>query len=136
MKTLSLLSVVVYLAITGFLYQNKPLEESIREGAILYQDFCLQCHMANGEGVPGTFPPLAQSDYLRNELEKSIQGVKYGMRGPLVVNGTTYNGIMVAQGLDDEEVADIMNYVLQSWGNAGDIQVTETQVAAIKRPSY
>ncbi len=134
MKIFLTIYCLLFLGWTGWLYQNKPLEESIRDGALIYQDFCLQCHMAKGEGVPGAFPPLAKSDYLKNELGKSIQGVKFGMRGPIVVNGLAYDGIMVAQGLDDEEIADVMNYILNNWGNDSESQITEAEVAAVNRP--
>ena len=134
MKTILSVLTSGYFLLFAIIYQNKPLQESIEEGAQLYQDFCVQCHGATGEGVPGSFPPLAQSDYLRNEVEKSIQGLKYGMRGPIVVNGENYNSVMVAQGLDDEEIADIMNYIRNSWGNQNTLQITPQDVAIVKRP--
>lgn len=134
MKSLITSCCFAFLTMLGWFYQNKPLAQSISDGAQIYQDFCLQCHMARGEGVTGAFPPLAQSDYLKKELTKSIQAVKYGMRGPIVVNGATYDGIMVAQGLDNEEVADVMNYILNSWGNASERQITEKEVVTIKKP--
>ena len=134
MKTILSVLTSGYFLLFAIIYQNKPLQESIDEGAQLYQDFCVQCHGAKGEGVPGSFPPLAQSDYLRNEVEKSIQGLKYGMRGPIVVNGENYNSVMVAQGLDDEEIADIMNYIRNSWGNQNTLQITPQDVAIVKRP--
>ena len=134
MKTILSVLTSGYFLLFAIIYQNKPLQESIEEGAKLYQDFCVQCHGATGEGVPGSFPPLAQSDYLRNEVEKSIQGLKYGMRGPIVVNGENYNSVMVAQGLDDEEIADIMNYIRNSWGNQNTLQITPQDVAIVKRP--
>lgn len=134
MKTILSVLTSGYFLLFAIIYQNKPLKESIEEGAQLYQDFCVQCHGATGEGVPGSFPPLAQSDYLRNEVEKSIQGLKYGMRGPIVVNGENYNSVMVAQGLDDEEIADIMNYIRNSWGNQNTLQITPQDVAIVKRP--
>lgn len=134
MRFTALLASVLYGLILGFLFQNKPLEQSIEDGALIYKDFCLQCHMAKGEGVPGSFPPLAQSDYLKNELVKSIQAVKYGMRGPITVNGEAYDGLMIAQGLDDEEVADVMNYILNNWGNKAEKQIFEEEVSAIAKP--
>ena len=87
-----------------WIYQNKPLEQSITDGEEIYLDFCIQCHLDNGEGVSGVFPPLAKSDYLINNIEMSIRGLKYGLSGPIVVNGEQYNGIMQNQGLDDVEI--------------------------------
>lgn len=120
-------------SITSFrVYQQKPLEQSIADGKEIYTDFCLQCHMAKGEGVKGTFPPLAKSDYL-NDIDKSIHAIKYGLKGPIKVNGVSYNGNMINQRLDDEEISDVMNYILNSWGNYSAVIVTEEKVASIKK---
>ena len=114
------------------LYQQKPLEQSIADGEEIYTDFCLQCHMANGKGVPGSFPPLANSDYLNN-IDQSIHAIKFGLKGPITVNGKSYNSNMISQGLDDEEIADVMNYILRSWGNESSTIVTEEKVASIQK---
>ena len=114
------------------LYQQKPLEQSIADGEEIYTDFCLQCHMANGKGVPGSFPPLANSDYL-NDIDQSIHAIKFGLKGPITVNGKSYNSNMISQGLDDEEIADVMNYILRSWGNEFSTIVTEEKVASIQK---
>ena len=113
------------------LFQNKPLERSIADGKEIYQDFCLQCHLDTGKGVSGVFPPLAQSDYLLNDIDLSIKGIKYGMSGPITVNGEQYNGVMQNQGLDDVEIADVMNYVINSWGNKSKEVITPERVASI-----
>lgn len=120
-------------SITSFrVYQQKPLEQSIADGKEIYTDFCLQCHMAKGEGVKGAFPPLAKSDYL-NDIDKSIHAIKYGLKGPIKVNGLSYNGNMINQGLDEEEISDVMNYILNSWGNFSAVIITEEKVASIKK---
>lgn len=120
-------------SITSFrVYQQKPLEQSIADGKEIYTDFCLQCHMAKGEGVKGVFPPLAKSDYL-NDIDKSIHAIKYGLKGPIKVNGVSYNGNMINQRLDDEEISDVMNYILNSWGNSSAVIITEEKVASIKK---
>ena len=114
-----------------WLYQKKPLEQSIADGKEIYNDFCVQCHLDNGEGVSGIFPPLARSDYLLSNVEMSIRGLKYGFSGPIVVNGEKYNGIMQNQGLDNLEIADVMNFILNNWGNESKEIITENQVANI-----
>jgi mono/diheme cytochrome c family protein len=117
----------------GYMQQEKPLKQSILDGEEIYQDFCLQCHLDNGKGVENAFPPLAESDYLQNNIEASIRGIKYGLRGEITVNGNTYNGVMVNQGLDEEEVADVMNYILNSWGNKAENQITVAQVLEVQK---
>ena len=120
-------------SITSFrVYQQKPLEHSIADGKEISTDFCLQCHMAKGEGVKGAFPPLAKSDYL-NDIDKSIHAIKYGLKGPIKVNGVSYNGNMINQGLDEEEISDVMNYILNNWGNSSAVIITEEKVASIKK---
>ena len=114
-----------------WLYQKKPLDQSIADGKEIYNDFCVQCHLDNGEGVSGVFPPLAKSDYLLNNIEMSIRGLKYGLSGPIVVNGEEYDGVMQNQGLDNLEIADVMNFILNNWGNEYKEIITETQVANI-----
>lgn len=117
----------------GYMQQEKPLKQSILDGEEIYQDFCTQCHLDNGKGVENAFPPLAESDYLQNNIEASIRGIKYGLRGEITVNGNTYNGVMVNQGLDEEEVADVMNYILNSWGNKAENQITVAQVLEVQK---
>ena len=102
-------------------------------GSEIYADFCVTCHMEKGEGVENAFPPLAASDYLAKNREASIRGVKYGQQGEIVVNGVTYNSTMAPLGLEDEEVADVMNYIMNSWGNSNDVMVTLEEVEAIQK---
>jgi mono/diheme cytochrome c family protein len=113
--------------------QNKDLDESVKRGSDIYQDFCITCHMGNGEGLAGTFPPLAKSDYLMNNRAKSIKSIKYGLQDEITVNGQKYNSLMASQGLTDDEVADVMNYITNSWGNKNDKMVTEKEVSEIKK---
>ncbi len=118
----------------GFsLVQESQLKESMQRGSEIYADFCVTCHLANGEGVSHVFPPLANSDYLVKNRTASIKGVKYGQQGEITVNGVTYNSAMASLGLTDDEVADVMNFVLNSWGNTSDKMVTTTEVSAIKK---
>ncbi len=101
-------------------------------GARVYQQVCFACHQNKGQGMPGAFPPLAGSDYLMADIPRAIRGVIYGQQGEMVVNGQKYNGVMPATTLNDEDVANVMTYVLNSWGNKGDM-VTPEQVAEIRK---
>ena len=131
------LLIVGYLLIVGgttaSLYQEKTKEESILAGGEIYQDFCLQCHLTTGAGVSGVFPPLKDSDYLMNNIDKSIAGIKFGLKGEIVVNDEIYDGVMAKQGLDNEEIADVMNYILNQWGNSYDAQITNQQVSEVQK---
>ncbi|TCK66691.1 cytochrome c [Winogradskyella wandonensis] len=112
---------------------KSSLEKSIERGKLVYNDLCITCHMANGEGVAKVFPPLANSDYLKENQTESIRGVKYGQKGEMVVNGVTYNGVMAPMGLEDDEVADVMNYINNSWGNNFGKEVTVEEVTKVTK---
>lgn len=113
--------------------QDDKLLASIARGEEIYMDFCMNCHMADGKGVGRTYPPLADSDYLKEKPEESIRGIKYGMEGKIVVNGQTYNNAMMPMGLEDEEVADVMNYINNSWGNKNKTLITAEQVSKVEK---
>lgn len=113
--------------------QNNVLGQSIERGNEIYTDFCMSCHLPNGEGVENVYPPLAKSDYLIKNREASIRGIKYGQEGEIVVNGKTYNSVMATLGLSDDEVADVMNYITNSWGNKNEKIVAEEEVSKIKK---
>jgi len=112
--------------------QNENLKKSIERGSVVYKDFCVVCHQTNGEGVENAFPPLAKADYLINNRMASIRAIKFGQTGEITVNGKKYNNAMAPLGLYDEEVADVMNYITNSWGNVNNDMVTVEEVAQIK----
>ena len=100
-------------------------------GEEVYGRTCVACHQANGEGIAGAFPPLANSDYLMEDKMRAIKQVIEGSSGELVVNGETYNGTMTPQNLSDQEIVDVLNYVYHAWGNDGET-VTLEDVATVK----
>ncbi len=97
------------------------LEEQVNAGKALYTGTCSVCHQDSGAGMPGVFPPLAKSDYLAGHSnEEIIKVVLSGLNGPLKVNGQDYNSVMPPMSqLTDDEVANILTYVKNSWDNAG-----------------
>ncbi|WP_027077851.1 c-type cytochrome [Maribacter antarcticus] len=133
MKILIPIYLIAVVFSSVFLFQDSELKESMKRGREIYTDFCVTCHLQKGEGVAYTFPPLARSDYLMNEKRESIKAIKYGLQGEITVNGITYNSAMADLGLEDEEVADVMNYISNSWGNTSDSIVTEKEVASIQK---
>lgn len=88
---------------------------------------CQNCHMENGEGMAGVNPPLAKTTYLK-DTKKNIGYILNGQTGEITVNGKKYNAIMNPLNfLDDKQIADVLNYVRNSWGNKYPI-VTPAQV--------
>lgn len=109
-----------------------PVKDASASGGPLYKTYCMGCHQAEGQGIPGTFPPLAKSDYVAGDTARVIGLVLNGFNGPLQVNGETYHGTMPPMGhLKDEEIADILSYVRSAWGNAGPA-VSAAEVAAVR----
>jgi nitrite reductase (NO-forming) len=97
--------------------KNKTLAEKMASGKNLYTKTCFACHQANGEGIPNAFPPLAKSDYLNANVKRAIGIVLHGKTGEITVNGKKYNSVMTKQTLTDDEVADVLTYIYNSWGN-------------------
>ncbi len=112
--------------------QNPILKESMTRGETVYSNFCITCHLPNGKGVSKIFPPLAKSDYLMTNRMASIKAIKYGQSGEIIVNGQKYNNVMSPLGLEDDEITDVMNYITNSWGNANDKLITESEVSKIE----
>lgn len=112
--------------------KDNELQKSIERGRVIYDEFCVQCHGADGKGMPKVFPPLDGADWLTEKRTESIHAVKYGQSGEIVVNGNVYNNVMPPMGLTDKEVADVMNFVMNSWSNTQEKPVTLEEVRAIK----
>jgi len=109
----------------------KSKTERINLGKRLYSANCMACHQDNGKGVEGAFPPLAKSDYLNKDKKRAIKTVLQGLTGEIVVNGKKFNSVMPAQVLSDDDIANVLTYVYNSWGNAGH-EVTPAEVTPLR----
>ncbi|MHA7943550.1 copper-containing nitrite reductase [Formosa sp. 3Alg 14/1] len=103
----------------------ESLSEQLERGKQAYMQTCFACHQAEGQGIPGAFPPLANSDYLNADVERSIGVVLHGLTGEITVNGETYNSVMTRQSLSPSEIANVLTYVYNSWGNSKQVVTTE-----------
>jgi|SRR5882672_5016553 len=115
-------SAFVFTGITFLSFQEKPkfnLKESIERGKDIYITNCLTCHLDQGEGIEGVYPPLAKADYLMADKKRSVQQVLYGARVEMKVNGQMYNTEMVGIDLSDQQASDVLNYIRNSFGNKG-----------------
>lgn len=94
---------------------------------------CVTCHQANGQGLPGAFPPLVGSPWLKGEPDRAIKIVLKGMVGPVKVGDQEFNAAMVPleSMLKDDEIAAVLTYVRNEWGNR-ESEVTTEQVAKIR----
>ncbi|NJW51590.1 c-type cytochrome [Salinimicrobium oceani] len=112
---------------------SQEMQESMSRGAEIYNNFCASCHLSGGEGISGVFPPLKDSDWLKEQQKASIHAIKFGLKGPIEVNGVAYDNLMPALGLSDRETADVLNYINNTWGNKFGEPVTPEDVAAIEK---
>lgn len=110
----------------------KNLAERIAAGKMVYTQNCAACHQNDGAGLKGAFPPLAKSDYLMADKKRAVETVINGLEGKITVNGEEYNGVMPALGLDDEDVANVVTYIRNSFGNSSD-EVKPSEVKALRK---
>jgi nitrite reductase (NO-forming) len=96
-------------------------EIQVEKGKQVFMQTCFVCHQMEGQGIPSQIPPLAKSDFLMADKERSIRAVLQGLSGEIAVNGKKYNGQMIPLNyLPDEEIANVLTYVRNSFGNSGD----------------
>lgn len=108
-------------------------QKYITEGILLYQNYCANCHQPKGQGLAALYPPIANSDYLRHKDSVTCL-IRYGMQGPVVVNGKTYNRVMPAQPqLSDLEVAELVTYIYNEWGKETKLTSLQTVKPILER---
>jgi mono/diheme cytochrome c family protein len=137
MKKIALVSFCVLSLVAFISFQQKPkidLAASAERGKEIYLRNCISCHMDQGEGLEGIFPPLAKSDYMLADKKRAIKQTLYGISGEMTVNGIKYNGEMNGFDITDEEMSDLMNYIFNSFGNKGGV-ITPEEVKAIRKKS-
>jgi len=109
---------------------TRTMEERMTLGERSYKVNCLACHQANGEGIKGAFPPLAKSDYLMADTKRAINVMHNGLSGKITVNGVEYNGVMPKVNMTDDDIANVLTYIRNSWGNeGGKVTLKEVQEA-------
>lgn len=127
--TISLIIFVIFL-LSSFIPDQK-LNESIKRGKEVYTLFCQNCHMEDGKGTADINPPLAKADYIKKPAKILIDIILKGQSGEVIVNKKKYNIPMPAQEyLTDEQIADVLNYVRNSWGNKVSGTITPAMVKA------
>lgn len=97
---------------------------------------CFTCHQPTGLGLPGAFPPLADSDWVLGDKERLIKISMYGLMGEIEVNGVKWNNVMAAPGippgsLTDSQIADVLTYIRNAWGNSASA-VSPSEVATVR----
>lgn len=118
---------------------STTVQADVPRGEVLYLEKCAMCHLPAGQGAPPAYPPLANSDWVKADRQRTIRVLCEGLDGPIRVNGVDYHNVMPAQILRDEEVAEVLTYITNAWGGkatpftAGEVK----QVRATTRfPTY
>ncbi len=113
--------------------QTKPVPKKTMEaGKKVYDMYCLACHQEDGNGVPRLNPPLVKTTWVLGDKTKLVQVVLKGMDQEIEINGQVYNNIMASHSfLTDQEIADVLTYVRNSFGNKASI-ITATEVKNIR----
>lgn len=135
MKLITIIGVLssIFIISSSF-FQKQDLSKSIKRGKEVYKVYCMNCHMEDGKGTPDINPPLAKADYIKNPVKSLIKIILEGQSGEITVNKKKYNSFMPPQYyLTDEQVADVMNYIRNTWGNKIAGIVTPAQVKALRK---
>lgn len=109
----------------------KPVDPMVLGGRLFNQN-CAACHQVTGLGVPGSFPPLAGSEFVLGNEQRIVRILLHGLSGPLTVEGKTFNGAMPAFGpksgyrFNEQKIAAVLTYVRNSWGNSAPPVTPET----------
>ena len=102
----------------AFVAQAQSLQASIARGEKVYTKVCLSCHMVDGGGVPHLNPPLSQTAYVLGDKSKIIGIVLHGMTDRIPIEDEYYSNNMAAHtDLTDQQVADVLTYVRNNFGN-------------------
>ncbi|SNS64972.1 Cytochrome C oxidase, cbb3-type, subunit III [Belliella buryatensis] len=107
---------------------SKVMQYAI-EGKILYENYCANCHQTDGIGLGKLIPPLRGSDYMLEDIGRTVHIIKYGLKGEIIVNDQKYNQPMPANPqLTNMEIAQIVTYLYNIWGsNKGVIDSKEIE---------
>jgi len=137
--------IAVLLLTTFSLYvlaQTKPkaaahpsTKASVAAGELVYKKYCLTCHQADGSGVPNMNPPLSKTTYVSGDKTRLIKVVLNGFPAPVDIDGNPYTNVMAPHNfLKDQEIADVLTYVRNSFGNKGTaITVAQVKTARAKK---
>lgn len=87
------------------------------QGAKIYATYCANCHQQDGKGLASLYPPLAGSDYLLEDMARAACIIKNGQSKEIVVNGVTYNQMMPGNPITNLEIAEVLTFIGNAWGN-------------------
>jgi len=120
-KILALLLTATMLIVMSNNAFSVDKKKIMKYGKKLYTTNCSACHQMNGAGIPGAFPPLAKSDFIKNDEKVVFSSILLGNKGKMTVNGVDYNGVMPPVKMNNKEIAAVTTFIMNSWGNKGKV---------------
>jgi len=121
--------------------QAAPKMDPLALGRIQFQAVCVTCHQPTGLGVPGIYPPLAGSEWVKGPPARAIRIVVYGLKGSVHVEGKEFSAAAMPvfgqvsgtmYNWNDDRIAAVLTFVRHEWGNGAD-PVTAEEVAAVRK---
>lgn len=129
-RKMKILSLILFCLVWAGSYAQSASTSLNEAGRKVYSKNCQSCHMPDGGGVPGLNPPLAKTVWVTGDKKKLINVVLAGLEDPITVNGEEYTNPMPPQPLlTDKEIADVLTYIRNSFGNKASA-IKETEVKA------
>ena len=108
------------------------MTQMVEQGKTVYGQYCVACHQTDGQGMSGAFPPLTESDWVGGDKTRLISVLINGLQGPITVNGEEYNNVMPSHSfLSDEDIAAVLTYVRQSFGNSAS-EISAAEVVEVR----
>jgi mono/diheme cytochrome c family protein len=127
-----IVSVVAFVAVHTVVLAQSADKASIERGKTVYEGTCLACHQADGSGVPNLNPPLIKTKWTLGDKNQLINVVLKGLEEEIEVDGETYHNVMPPLAyLSDQEIADVLTYVRNNFGNKASA-IKEADVKALR----
>jgi mono/diheme cytochrome c family protein len=121
---IGILSLLVIVLISCQSQDELEFKRYYTTGKVIYQSKCQNCHGDNGEGLSALIPPLTDSVYLQATRHQLPCIIKYGYNKPIKVNGKAFFGQMPATDLAPVELAEVITYITNSFGNKMGVTTT------------
>jgi mono/diheme cytochrome c family protein len=117
LKIIGAISAVIILIAACQSEESLEFKRYYSSGALVYQSHCQNCHGDNGEGLSALIPPLNDSTYLIKNKTELACSIKSGLKGPITVKGKTFDDAMPTNDLTPIEIAQVLTYIGNSFGN-------------------
>ncbi len=132
MRFTFLVSVLLLSCLLAMSFQQPALKPIMDRGKKVYDLYCLSCHQADGSGVPRMNPPLKKTTWVNGDKRILISIILKGMDEPLEIDGEDFYNVMAPHDfLKDQEIADVLTYVRNSFGNKSSV-ITPAEVKTVR----